>query len=141
VRRHENEEIGVLVHHEATRRKLFNKIGYHLKKKIPVQTYSSRDASAKDAGSLQFDVPGVTVLCFASSKGLEFDTVFLPEIQSSPIDPENRDIARMNLYVMTSRARNALYVMVTDPGRTCEFWKLLRPLDSDRSQPLYEIEV
>jgi DNA helicase IV len=132
VRIHANQEIGVLVHYENTRRKIYNRLSHRLRDvNIPVQTYSSQDERANDEEALKFDVPRVTVLCYASSKGLEFDAVFLPELQSYPMDPENRDVAKMNLYVMASRARNMLTVMLTDPQRESPFWKMLRQSDKD----------
>ena len=50
---------------------------------IRVQTYGAKSKKHNVASRLVFDEHGVvTVLCFASAKGLEFDAVFLPELQS-----------------------------------------------------------
>lgn len=129
---HPNEEVGVLVNFDATRRKFFNKLTHRLKSTdIVVQTYTSkRDDEHNDASKLAFNKPGVvTVLCFASAKGLEFDAVFLPELQTINIQGAERDTIRMNLYVMCSRARTQLWVAIDDQTRTHEIWTLLPPRD------------
>lgn len=129
---HEDEEIGVLVQFDGTRKKLFNKLVHRLKgKSVAVQTYGSQDPEHQDAGKLRFDHPGtLTILCFGSAKGLEFDTVFLPELQTVPSDSSQRDQVRMRLYVMTSRARKGLWLMVSDSAGTSGIWNLLPAADS-----------
>jgi superfamily I DNA/RNA helicase len=135
---HDDQEIGVLVFYKNTRKIFFNKLAHRLKDRgINVQSYVS---DSKDPNSnpdrLIFDKGGtVTVLCFASAKGLEFDTVFLPELQSFPVEAFNRDNVRMNLYVMTSRARDNLFLTISDPGGNAPIWSLL-PKDSS----LYRME-
>lgn len=129
-RSHEASEIAVLVNYERTRKKLVNKLRHRLKdSSIDVQTYSSQDRSAGNAEVLEFErVRIVTVLCYASAKGLEFDAVFLPELQSIRVDGEQLDVTRMNLYVMCSRARTHLFLFVSeDPERKARIWGLLPP--------------
>lgn len=53
------------------------------------------------------DTASSTVMC---DKGLQFDVVFLPELQFVHGDPKGDDL-RMRFYVMTSRARNTLGLM------------------------------
>lgn len=131
---HQNQDIGVLVKYQTTRKKLFNKLSYRLKDTgMTVQTYTSdsNDEKNNDATKLVFDGGGsVTVLCFASAKGLEFDTVFLPELQTVPVSDESLVDTKMAIYVMSSRARDNLYMMVSDPLGTNPIWRLL-PTDDD----------
>lgn len=124
-RLHENEEIGVLVYYDNTRRSLANKLKHRLQhSSISVQTYSSKEGT--DVDELDFDEGGrVTVLCFASAKGLEFDAVFIAELQAMPIRDDQILTAKMNLYVMSSRARERLFLMVSDTERQHSIWKLL----------------
>jgi superfamily I DNA/RNA helicase len=128
---HPNEEIGVLVQYNQTRTKIYNKLEHRLKgTAIKVQTYGTRPEQHKDASKLEFDMPGtVTVLCFASAKGLEFDAVFLPELQTLRLEGSERDQVRMNLYVMCSRARRQLLLSIDDSSRLHEIWKLLPAKD------------
>lgn len=128
-RNHPNEEVGVLTYNNKTRHKLFNKLNHRLKPlKLRVQTYGTKPESDRDPANLIFDKPGtVTCLCFASAKGLEFDTVFLPELQAIPIDGDNRDQIRMNLYVMCSRARKQLWLFIDAAEGTHPVWQLLPP--------------
>jgi ATP-dependent DNA helicase UvrD/PcrA len=107
------QEIGVLVYQEKTRRQLYNRLSSRLDKDgTRVQTYRAKERELADL--LEFDAPGVTVLCFASSKGLEFDSVFLPELQTLPVGADHNDLTRMRLYVMCSRARSRLTLMLTE---------------------------
>ena len=103
---HSTEEIGVLVPNNKIRTKLLNRLTPRLESSgIALQTYSSDEKT-----DLTFDEPGhVTLLNFASGKGLEFDAVFV-------IDPgrvlatggASEFGAKMLLYVMCSRARSFL---------------------------------
>jgi DNA helicase-2/ATP-dependent DNA helicase PcrA len=129
---HEDQDIGVLVQYERTRQRLYNKLGHRLKRSgLRVQTYSSQAKEHKNADRLVFDDGGsLTVLCYASGKGLEFDAVFLPELQSIRVDPEKHDVTRMSLYVMTSRARSRLFLMVSDRAKASPVWDFL-PLDPE----------
>lgn len=138
-RSHERHEIGVLVYFDSLRKQLYNKLAHRLRGSgIDVQSYTSTIGDpCNDADRLSFDRGGVvTILCFASAKGLEFDTVFLPELQSFPVDSERREEARMNMYVMTSRAREYLFMLITDPDHRAGVWQLL-PTDPS----LYRMEM
>ena len=113
----ENEEIGVLVPYDYTRKKIFNKLTHRLKNsKLKVRTYTSKKNDPNNnTSNLIFNKKGViTVLNYASSKGLEFDTVFLPELQENKFDAGNDIDFKMNLYVMISRARQKLFMMISD---------------------------
>ena len=78
-------------------------------------------------GNMQFDNGGVvTVLCYASAKGLEFDHVFLPELHVLPLGQDiDADTQKMNMYVMTSRSRNGLTLLMDDAEMISDFWKIL----------------
>ena len=135
-RGHPEHEIGVLVQYTSMRKKLFNKLNHRLRNSgVRVQTFGSGD----DANGLAFDTPGVvTVLTFASSKGLEFDAVFLPELQATDFSSGSADVARMTLYVMCSRAREALTLLVSDDGRRSgEIWRYLP--NEPRLSQLFEL--
>lgn len=134
-----NEDIGVLVHFKSTRRRLFNKLQDRLGGTgIVVQGYESgvRD-SRQQARNLRFDNGGsVTVLCHASAKGLEFDTVFLPELQELRPADHGSEVTKMTLYVMISRARDRVFMSISDPLEDTSIWQLLRPAISERTLSL-----
>ena len=73
----------------------------------PVQMYISRD---RDLKKLDFHQRGIKILTYASAKGLEFDAVFLPELERRTSDP-NSDLEKMRFYVLTSRAREELFLL------------------------------
>jgi DNA helicase IV len=105
-RTNDHERIGVLVKHTDTQLEIYRMLR-SIETENEVQLYSS---SNEAANYIDFSVPGLQVLCFASAKGLEFDTVFLPEIQRYTSEIEQAE-TWMKLYVMISRARDQLYVM------------------------------
>lgn len=129
-RTHEDHDIGVLVYFDKTRNKLFNKLKHRLADTdVHVQTYfadSKKGGGAPLAKRLRFDRGGViTVLCFASAKGVEFDSVFLPELQQLPASDEGGEVSKMQLYVMASRARTHLTFMMDDAARKSPIWRLM----------------
>ncbi len=107
-------EVGVFLPTQALQIKYFNKLDHRLKdvKGVRVQRFTSNDRTHGDADALVFDRPGtVTVLCDSSCKGLEFDAVFIPELQARQWDPAAIDHMRMQFYVLSSRARQHLTFM------------------------------
>ncbi|MDE0307403.1 MAG: AAA family ATPase [Albidovulum sp.] len=129
-RNHEDHEIGVMVYYDATRKKFFNKLKHRLAKTdIYVQSYFAdprQGGGPQLAQRLRFDRGGtITVLCYASAKGVEFDSVFLPELQQMRASGEDGDVNKMQLYVMASRARTHLTLMMDDAFRASSIWKLL----------------
>jgi DNA helicase IV len=124
-RSHVSEEIGVLVPNNKMRNSLYNRLVAKLADtKIFVQTYASKD-KVHVADKLQFDVGGyVTVLNVASAKGLQFHTVFI-------VDPgqlfgmgSSEQSTKMMLYVVCSRARDRLELMMpdTEQSKTVLSW-------------------
>lgn len=104
-------EVGVFLPTQAMQKTYYNKLQYRLKdvKGVRVQRFTSGDKEHGNADALVFDRPGtVTVLCDNSCKGLEFDAVFIPELQARRWDPAAIDHMRMQFYVLSSRARQHL---------------------------------
>ncbi len=79
---------------------------------VPVQMYASGNKQHK---TLDFDNPAVTIVNFRSLKGLEFDTLFVPELQQHASDPTSA-ATRMMFYVVTSRARDELHLSYSGSG-------------------------
>jgi superfamily I DNA/RNA helicase len=77
---------------------------------VPVQWYLSGAGQQVD-----FTDSGVFVTTWQSAKGLEFDQVFVSELQSM-FFPRNTE-SRMRLYVLASRARDRLVFAYTGPGK------------------------
>jgi DNA helicase-2/ATP-dependent DNA helicase PcrA len=118
IRNHDNEEIGIIVETNSIRKKIFNALKTKLEdlESVNLQTYASGDRESTDE-NLIFDVSGtVTVVNCKSCKGLEFDAVFVPELQNWRYTPGDLDVFRMSLYVMVSRAREFVGLMYTNAG-------------------------
>ncbi len=64
---------------------------------------------------VDLSTPGIKLITWASCKGLEFDSAFLPELQTVAGDPGGDDV-RMKLYVACTRARRSLTLMYTGEG-------------------------
>jgi len=111
-----HEEIGIIANTDKDRKEIFKKLKEKLKEKnINIQTYSSKkDKTATKPQDLKFDEKGIGVYNRQSCKGLEFDTVFLPELQNFKFDAIND--FKMAMYVMCSRARLSLYLMISNEG-------------------------
>ena len=116
---HDNEEIGIIVQNNKMRKKYFNALEERLKnfESISVQTYSYDHMKYNDPECLCFDDGGIiSVFNKQSCKGLEFDAVFLPELQQIDMSPDSIDQFRMEMYVMISRARKRVFLMYTNTG-------------------------
>jgi superfamily I DNA/RNA helicase len=105
--------IGVLLPYAKQVKSFYNRLDG--KTRNPVEVY----LSAAERGRLSLpdlSKPGVKIVSWASAKGRDFDTVFLPELQAVRTDPESEDL-RMKLYVLASRARRQLSLMYSGEGR------------------------
>ncbi len=61
--------------------------------------------------SIEIEAKGsITVICGASCKGLEFDAVFIPRLETYSLSPGQETEFKMNLYVRISRARDYLFL-------------------------------
>jgi DNA helicase IV len=135
-------EVGIFSQNDTIRNKLFNKLQHRLKGKYRVQSYSSTK-KYKDAHPIEdliFDTKGtVTIINRQSCKGLEFDAVFIPDIQAIPIDGSNIDTFKMNMYVMCSRARQALYLLyATASGDEPDILSYFPDKESELLEYIYE---
>jgi len=100
---HGNLRIGVAVRFSKRQKSLYNRL---LKRGVSVETYISKDQAFK---KLNFGRPGVQIVNYMSLKGLQFDTLFVPDLQLEDSDVTSARV-RMKYYVILSRARNELYL-------------------------------
>jgi DNA helicase IV len=125
IKNHENEEIGIFAQNNIKRKKLIKDLKKKLPEKTILQSYKAKDKnkSGEDdirkeyekAENLKFDQGGiVTIVAKASCKGLEFDAVFIPDLQEVAVDPSSIDEFKMEMYVMTSRARAQLFLLISN---------------------------
>lgn len=115
-RAHVGEEIGVFVPNNKKRISMVNRLRTRFTNdEVVVQSYASQDKENR-AEDLVFDEPGhVSVLNFASIKGLEFDAVFVVDPGGVFSHGNASELnAKMSLYVMSSRARSFLNLMLVD---------------------------
>ena len=69
----------------------------------------------KNEDSINFLVPGITILNKESVKGQEFDTVFVLELQQ--FLPCHSEADKRAMYMMCSRARDNLWLICGPHGR------------------------
>lgn len=104
-----DQEVAVIVDSDVDRKFYVDNLGKLLPRYI-VQSYSSSDS--QNSEMLRFDQQGViTILNRRSCKGLEFDTVFIPDLQNFSFNDDQLIVFNMNMYVMCSRARSELFLM------------------------------
>ncbi len=101
-----NRTIGIACPNQVIQKKMFNRLTAR-KLPMPVQMYISGAKSIHKA--LDFTLPAVTLVHYKSLKGLEFDTLFVPELQQLKMDPSSAS-TRMTFYVVMSRARDELHL-------------------------------
>jgi len=122
-RNHENQEIGIFVQSHGQRKKyvktMQKKIKDESNKNLSTQSYEYGDPDWGNAEKLAFDQGGViSIFTRAMSRGLEFDAVFIVEMQSIKVEPAHIDEFRMGMYVLTSRARSNLFLIFNSNGDT-----------------------
>jgi DNA helicase IV len=100
-----NLTIGIACPNQNTQHRLYRELT-NRKLPIPVQQYVSGN---RQHSVLDFDSPAVTLVHYKSLKGLEFDTLFVPELQQITVDATSA-ATRMMFYVVMSRARNELHL-------------------------------
>lgn len=96
-------EIGVFTQVHEMQELLLAKLEGRTKRKA--EFYHSKKKEMPSFGQ-----PGIKLLNFKSAKGLEFDAVFIPEMQEMNLRAD-RPVDKMTLYVMLSRAREQLFLL------------------------------
>jgi DNA helicase IV len=105
------QQVGVLVQNTTTLKAYRKRLRASLPSDVPVQYYDSKEEGLK----VDFDSSGIFIVNWASAKGLEFDAVFLPELQAVRRQLDDPTLL-MQLYVLCSRARERLFLSYTGPG-------------------------
>ena len=109
--------IGLITPNNAVRDRYFqalNKANVQFDNEPPVvQTYSS--GSSPD---IPFNEGGVMVINAQSCKGLEFDTVFLADVNQHFCNKQNPDQTKRLFYVMVARAKEKV-IMLKEAGKHC----------------------
>lgn len=107
----EDLSIGVIVQTDALRRNIYDNLVARLSGTgVKIYTYHHK-LKKEEVENLEIEDSGsITIVCGASCKGLEFDAVFLPRLESYNPDPGNELVFRMNMYVRISRARDYLFM-------------------------------
>ena len=109
-----NLTIGIACPTAKVRDQLYNRLSAR-KLPMPVQMHPHKDKKK----TLDFDSAAITLLHYQSMKGLEFDTLFVPELQKMTKDPTSA-ATRMTFYVVMSRARDELHLSWSESGEQPE---------------------
>ena len=78
-----------------------------------IETYRNGEDPA-----LQFNEGGIMVINAQSCKGLEFDTVFLADINRHSCKTQHQDQTKRLFYVMVARAKEKV-IMLKEAGKHC----------------------
>ncbi len=115
-RANSTQQIGVLVPYSNQVTKLFNRLKSKTTNHPGMYKAGLASDPKKKRDLVDFAEPGVKILSWASAKGLEFDTVFIPELQAYKQWDPTADDFRMRMYVLTSRAKRELYLLYSGEG-------------------------
>ncbi|MCS3902192.1 DNA helicase IV [Methylohalomonas lacus] len=129
------KEIGIIV--QTTKRRvkqIYNKISTRLKSSnFKIQAYMSGDRVHSDS-ALTFDTNDtITIVHTNSAKGLEFDVVFLMDMQDVGVHDDRLEQAAKSVYMLSSRAREQLHLcyLVDEGDELPESIGLLPPFSNN----------
>lgn len=110
---HPQESIGILIplmYSSRPRKRIAEYLRDHGDEELNerLQTYGKPKAPDINHSPI-FDGNQISVLTKQSSKGLEFDYVFLPHLESIELD-EHVNVVKRGLYVLSTRARQKLFL-------------------------------
>lgn len=108
-----SEMIGVLIPTGPGVHTVIKKYARDIESKTttPVQNYTYN----KQKNPFDFESDGVKIMAYSTAKGLEFDTVFMPEINHPYLDKPDDFLIRNSIYVASSRAKtNLIYVSLDE---------------------------
>ena len=102
---------GVICPNNRVRDHYFNQLtqiaaGIHLDHPPSIRTYHN-----KSRHSAAFDRGGIMVINAQACKGLEFDHVFLADINEYPVPPSDPENAKRLFYVMTARSKGNVILL------------------------------
>ncbi|MEA3385272.1 MAG: AAA family ATPase [Thermodesulfobacteriota bacterium] len=112
-----------------------NKVREHYYKQLQSKGIESLYTYANKLGyknqPIQFNRGGIVVINFQSAKGLEFDEVFIADLNEYIIHEQGDERFRKEMYVLTSRAKERLFLLIdaNKPGYKRE--KILHEFPDD----------
>ena len=128
VERNPKELIGIIVPKDDTRKKYFNGLNKVMDRlqnvvgDINISTYYS-GIDPRELKKIRFDQGGIMVINSQSCKGLEFDTVFIADINDFYFD-QGSDATKRIFYVMVARARERVFLLC-EAEKDCPVEKIL----------------
>jgi superfamily I DNA/RNA helicase len=127
--REKKEFIGVITPDNRTR-EIYLKALEDIKAREGLRFFLTTYYSKRRDCTIRFDMGGIVVINYQSCKGLEFDTVFITDLQRYRISGDEPDAHKKVFYVMISRAKKHLYILYDTSKGSCE---MLKELPDDKS--------
>ena len=122
--------IGLIAPNNKTRERYFEAL---MKTKVTVKFDNAPPAVqtylAGSSPDIPFNEGGIMVINAQSCKGLEFDTVFLADINQHFCNTQNQDQTKRLFYVMVARAKERV-IMLKEAGKHCPVDAIL-PQDTE----------
>jgi superfamily I DNA/RNA helicase len=126
-RTYPNHLIGILAPNNTVRANYFRQLeqlGIHA-----LYTYANHLGHKNEP--IAFDQGGIVVINSKSAKGLEFDDVFIVEIDKFLLAAPRDERFRKEMYVMISRARESLFFLMDATRHTNTTKKILDEFPND----------
>ena len=108
--------VGIFCPSNKVREKYYEKL-QEMNREMPAEVSVSTYSSGRSE-KLRFDEGGLIVINAQSCKGLEFDAVFLADIDQHYCTLQNRDQTKRLFYVMTTRAIDRLLLLQCEGRQT-----------------------
>ncbi|MBS1711253.1 MAG: ATP-binding domain-containing protein [Armatimonadetes bacterium] len=112
VRSNPSDSVGVFCFRKGTQQKMVNRLRARLPQDSSVQHYPNEGRTT----SIDFEQDGVFIFNVQSAKGIEFDTVFVVELQEARVGGDESK-TNAQLYVACTRARQRLFLYYTGENR------------------------
>lgn len=103
--------IGILTPNNTVREYYYNSLKKELETK-GIQNSIYTYANGNKNEPINFESGGVVVINAQSSKGLEFDEVFIVELEEFYYNDNDNEAFRKKMYVLTSRAKENLFIII-----------------------------
>lgn len=125
---HPDKLFGIITPNNDVRKSYYQKLqevsGAQEPPHIRIETYAHNEKNP-----VRFDEGGILVINAKACKGLEFDTVFLADINQYKINPTTQDHIKRLFYVMVARAKDHI-ILLKEAGQPCPVETIL-PQDPD----------
>ena len=109
-----NKKVGIFVWWKSDVDYYYNKLKQIVNSSVTIQRYHT-DLPRDEKNSISFNKTGAYVLAMPSVKGLQFDTVFMPQFTGAKVPDIDESLCRQKVYVAVTRPIEELHIFSSEP--------------------------